>query len=114
VAILIHELAHLRLHGWPELDAMDKLGRERITDLTTVILGFGLFGAACSFNFKQFRGVATQGWRVSRLGYLDEREWAYALAVFCMKNTIDYKSIKNFCKDYFFSDVKKAARSIAV
>ena len=63
--------------GGPEFE-------EYAVDLATAFLGFGIFGANTAFQFQQFSdiGSGSQGWSSSRVGYLTETEWAFALAVF--------------------------------
>lgn len=46
------------------------------------VLGFGVFSANATFRFAQFQSGATHGWQSHRLGYLDERAFSYALAIF--------------------------------
>lgn len=82
IATLIHELAHYWLATLPDLPPGGEENVEFATDLATVYLGFGVFGANSAFNFQQHQDVLSQGWSWSRQGYLTEREWALALAVF--------------------------------
>lgn len=110
VATLAHELAHYLLHSVADLPPGQETMEEFATDLTTVYLGFGLFGANQAFNFSQFRDVYSQGWSTSGLGYLRERDWAFALAVYCALRGEDVSVLKNWMKPYLFSDVRKAAR----
>ncbi|HEX4860104.1 MAG TPA: hypothetical protein VFV07_02630, partial [Rhizomicrobium sp.] len=69
VTVFIHELAHYLLASHVDNAPGGEAVHEYTTDLMTVYLGFGLFGANSAFNFSQFRGVHSQGWRTSRLGY---------------------------------------------
>src|SRR5689334_15346570 len=81
VATFAHELGHYFLNSFPVLlppHTMD----EHATDVSTIYMGFGLFGANSAFNFSQFSGPQTQGWSAQRLGYLSEAEWAFGLAMF--------------------------------
>ncbi|HEV2678720.1 MAG TPA: hypothetical protein VGV37_29600 [Aliidongia sp.] len=82
VATLAHELAHYRLAVLGEMPPGGEPNLEFATDLATVYLGFGLFGANTAFQFEQHGDAFSQGWRWSRQGYLTEREWLFALAVF--------------------------------
>jgi hypothetical protein len=113
VATLAHELAHYLLHSIPDLPPGQQLMEEFATDLTTVYLGFGLFGANQAFNFSQFRDIYSQGWRTSGAGYLRERDWALALAVFCALRGEDVAILKPWLKDYLFKDVQSAARYLS-
>ena len=74
VATLAHEIAHIKLLGEGKIDEND----EPLTDLTTIIFGFGIFNAnACFREYKTFNS-----WGYSQGGYLKQREWGYALALF--------------------------------
>jgi hypothetical protein len=110
VATLIHELAHYRLA--PVRDEMPG-GHEMhefATDLMTVFLGFGLFGANRAFNFQQHGDTYSHGWRSSHHGYLREPDWSFALAVFLNLRSEPPESLKDFLKPHLYSDVKKAVR----
>lgn len=74
VAVLAHEIAHIKLLGDGRLEKND----EMLTDLTTVVFGLGIFNA--NESFKEYKGF--DGWGYSRKGYLKQREWGYALALF--------------------------------
>jgi len=84
IATFAHELCHYVLlskartdpPGGPELE-------ELATDLALAFRGFGVFGANAAFEFSQHRDTYSQGWAASRNGYLSERTWAFALALFC-------------------------------
>jgi len=84
VAVLAHELCHVILlrPGLIERDAADM---EPLNDLATVFLGFGVFNANAAFQFRQFTETGRQGWSTSRLGYLSEEVFAYALARFAFE-----------------------------
>jgi hypothetical protein len=96
-AIIAHELCHVRLLGEGRVTATRK-DHERLTDLLTVYLGFGVFTANAAFSF----GKAARSWSIqpqgdldertlnaarndgySRLGYLTEQEFGYAMACRC-------------------------------
>ncbi|MDG4766877.1 hypothetical protein O7632_22655 [Solwaraspora sp. WMMD406] len=74
VATIAHELAHERLlgEGRHRADAAD---HEPLTDLATVFFGLGIFTANAAFEFRNRSG----GWQSSRLGYLTEPMYGYAL-----------------------------------
>lgn len=96
-AIIAHELGHVRLLGEHRIARRDD--HERLTDLVTVYLGFGVFTANAAMSYPK----AARGWSVVPLGYLDERtlnggargqasfrlgylrerEFGYALACYC-------------------------------
>jgi hypothetical protein len=81
VATAAHELAHARLLG----EARTHAGREDhepLADLLTVFLGMGVFTGNAVLGFRQWTDAFTQGWRTERRGYLTERMFGYALALF--------------------------------
>ncbi|WP_422770770.1 hypothetical protein ACN28C_29530 [Plantactinospora sp. WMMC1484] len=75
VATVAHELAHERLLGEGRVDPYRR-DQEPLTDLLTVYLGFGVFAANAALEFAGQR----TGWSASRLGYLTEPMYGYALA----------------------------------
>lgn len=74
VATLAHEIAHIKLLGENRIDIND----EKLTDLTTVFFGLGIFNA--NGAFQSYRGIGYTGWR--KMGYLTQMEWGYALSLF--------------------------------
>lgn len=68
MAIIAHELGHVRLLGEGRITTTRK-DHERLTDLLTVYLGFGVFTANAALRYAK----ADRGWTVKPLGYLDER-----------------------------------------
>jgi hypothetical protein len=108
VATLAHELAHYLLATLPEPPPGGPDNLEFATDLTTVYLGFGVFGANLAFHFEQHQDVLSQGWSWSRQGYLSQREWCFALATFFVLRQKPVEDAKPFLKDHVYSDVSKA------
>jgi hypothetical protein len=74
VATIAHEFAHIKLLGEKRVSFND----ESLTDLTTVIFGSGVFNANCAF--REIKNFSVRGH--SMLGYLKQREWGYALALY--------------------------------
>jgi len=74
VATLAHEFAHIKLLGEKRVGFND----ESLTDLTTVIFGAGVFNANCAF--REIKTFDAHGHNT--LGYLKQREWGYALALY--------------------------------
>lgn len=74
VATLAHELAHIKLLGEERIPDND----EKLTDLTTVLFGLGIFNANAAF--QTYTGIGYSGWQ--SMGYLKQMEWGYALALF--------------------------------
>ncbi len=77
VATIAHELGHERLLGEGRI-SRDRADQERLTDLATVYFGLGIFGANAAFQYR----ADAQRWQASRLGYLGEAVFGYALAVY--------------------------------
>lgn len=73
VATLAHELAHIKLLGENKM----KVNDEKLTDLTTVVFGLGIFNANAAF--QTIRTSEASGWR--KMGYLTQMEWGYALSL---------------------------------
>lgn len=72
VAVMAHELAHVLLLGDGKISRdLDRM--EPLTDLMTVFCGFGVLSANAAHIYD--RG------RQARHGYLSQREYGYALAV---------------------------------
>jgi hypothetical protein len=81
VATAAHELCHVHLLGDGHVSP-DEEDHEPLTDLLTVCLGLGIFGANASVQDRAWSHAQMSGWSVSKLGYLYQLTWAYALAVF--------------------------------
>lgn len=110
VATFAHEIAHHKLakiHE-PPPDGEDTL--ETVTDLTTIYMGFGIFGANCAFNFSRHQDVVTQGWQWSRLGYLSERDWVFGIAVFLKLRGELAADLKPFLKPHLYGDLNQALK----
>ncbi|WP_161790115.1 hypothetical protein [Streptacidiphilus carbonis] len=79
VATVAHELGHvLLLDGG--LVNREREDQEELTDLLTVHFGLGVFNANASFDFHR----DASGWSRNQLGYLDERIYGYALALYAV------------------------------
>jgi hypothetical protein len=96
-AIVAHEIAHARLLGEDRYSSKHE-DNERLTDLTALFLGMGVFIANASVYFKK----TVHGWSVEplgdlsermlmgqgdfnygHLGYLEEPDFGYALGCLC-------------------------------
>ncbi len=110
VATFAHELAHYRLAPLLEDLPGGEEMHEFATDLMTVYMGFGLFGANRAFNFAQHQSFMGQGWGWSRQGYLTERAWAFALAVFLQLRAESANDVRPFLKAHLYADLRKAKR----
>ena len=83
VATIAHELGHVLLLGDGRIShgAED---HEPLTDLLTVFLGLGVFGANAAVHAANWSRGGWSGWNVGRQGYLSQQTWGYALAKFAM------------------------------
>lgn len=110
VATLAHELAHYLLaRVRTDVPGGEEM-HEFTTDMMTVHLGFGLFGANRAFDFSQHHDGLGHGWQYSRSGYLRERDWVFALAVYLALRGEDETSLKKLLKPHLYADLLGAAR----
>jgi hypothetical protein len=81
VATIAHEFGHHRLMGENRVEP-GRRDNEPLTDLATVFFGFGANAARDFAATERYgsTGARLVGWRASRLGYLTEPMWGYALA----------------------------------
>jgi HSP20 family molecular chaperone IbpA len=105
VAILAHEIAHIKLLGEEKIEK----NIETLTDLTTVIFGLGIFNANAAFKFEQ----DTDYWRYSKVGYLTQMEWAYSLALFAYLKQEKAPNWINYLTPNIKSDFIKSERFIS-
>jgi hypothetical protein len=110
VATLAHELAHYLLGSVREEPPGGEDLHEFATDLMTIYLGFGIFGANSAFNFRQHGDFMSQGWQSAGQGYLGEREWAFGLAMFLELRNDPSDTLREFLKPHIMADVQKARR----
>src|SRR5262249_501665 len=82
ISTLAHELAHYLLASIREPSPGGADAHELDTELAVAYVGFGLFAANQAFSFGQHQDPFGQGWSSRRMGYLSERTWAFALALF--------------------------------
>ena len=109
VATFAHELGHYFLYGFPVLIQPREM-EEHATDVSTIYLGFGLFGANTALNFRQHGGF--DGWSTQRLGYLSEAEWVFGLAMFGALSGDGVERMKDHLKPTMWGEVKRAAKII--
>lgn len=104
VATLAHELAHIKLLGEDRIQKND----EALTDFTTIVFGLGIFNANSSFDLRQ----GYDGWSYSTLGYLKQREWGYALALFSIHRDQSNADWHQFLTKNLRSDIAKSIEYI--
>jgi len=100
VATLAHEFAHIKLLGEKRLDFND----ESLTDLTPVVFGLGIFNANSSF--KEHKSFDSYGH--NSIGYLKQREWGYALALYSFYRQEENPNWIKFLTPNIKSDFKKS------
>ncbi|HEY3799348.1 MAG TPA: hypothetical protein VGL58_13440 [Caulobacteraceae bacterium] len=89
IATLAHELSHYLLATIRKPMPGGMQLHELATDLTVAFAGFGVFGANHAFTFAQHQDAFGQGWQAGRNGYLSERSWAFALALFAALKDVE-------------------------
>ena len=104
VAVLAHEFSHIKLLGEKRIEE----NHEDLTDLCTVVFGFGTFNSNASF--KEVKTINM--WGHKSLGYLKQQEWGYALALYTHFNEVENPSwIKHLSRN-LQSDFKKSQEYI--
>ena len=82
---------------------------EYLTDLLSIIYGFGIFIGNSRFNFSSFSINGYFGWESSTQGYLPEQIIAYTMAFLSSKRSenTDYKIFLNKSMKQFFEQSLK-------
>jgi hypothetical protein len=112
VATFAHELCHYLLATVPEPSPGGPDTHELDTDLAVAYVGFGVFAANNAFSFSQHGDSFSQGWRSQRNGYLSERSWAFALALF-LRLKGEPAAADKWLKPGLAAEVAKADRYLA-
>lgn len=97
IATIAHELSHILLSEIKQIENYD----EYLTDLLTVFYGIGIFNANAALNF--YKDFYSSGY--DKQGYLNEKEWAYALALFVSFRKIKTPEWINYLKSGIKNDV---------
>lgn len=100
IATIAHELCHIKLLGENKIEEND----ECLTDLATVVFGFGIFTANSSFQFYQ----TNDRWSCNTNGYLTHNEWAYSLALFAFLRNENNPDWLNFLNPSIKGEFKKS------
>ena len=106
VATMCHELGHVHLLADGRIKREEE-DSEPLTDLLTVFFGAGIMTANSAFQFSQWQGISHRGWNASRLGYLSEALFGYALACYSWyRGDIEAKWRKHLRENiaYYFDD----------
>lgn len=80
-ATMAHELGHVQLIGLERITG-EEPDQEPLTDLITVFLGLGVLNANAVVRDRSWETVGGSAWQISRLGYMSQEEFAYALSLF--------------------------------
>jgi hypothetical protein len=110
IATFAHELAHYLLaarRSEPPCEA-DEL--EFLTDLTAVMLGFGVFMANSVFAVETMRDGTLEGWRMRRSGYLPEHDLVFDLALFIAAKELDPAPAVRHLKPHLGKLLQRALR----
>jgi tetratricopeptide (TPR) repeat protein len=83
VSTLAHELGHVHLLADKRCDRSTP-DHEPLTDLLAVYFGLGIFVANNAIREVNWRTGNVEGWSLSRQGYLNMPEHAYALALYAL------------------------------
>ena len=105
IATTSHELAHQILLGENNIEEND----EYLTDLLSIIYGFGIFIGNSRFSFSSFSINGYFGWESSTQGYLPEQIIAYTMAFLSSKRSenTDYEIFLNKSMKQFFAQSLK-------
>lgn len=112
VATFAHELSHYLTGNAPEPPPGGEEFWEYATDICATFIGFGIFVANAAFTFTQYTNVDSQGWQVSRGGYLSEQEHSYALAIFLHLKGISPDLAYKHCDLNIKTYLKKAYKEL--
>jgi len=112
VATYAHELAHYLTSTAAEEPPGGMDNWEFVTDIAGTFLGFGIFMANSAFNFHQYTGTYSQGWKTNRTGYLSEEEHIYALGIFLALKDISIDNALPYLKGHLKVLLKKAKKQI--
>ena len=118
IATMAHELAHCLLSTATEAPPCADDEMEFLTDLAAIYMGFGVFLANSHFESTAIHDGPMSGWRMSRSGYLPERDISFALALFLRaKNLTDTSLAADpamaSLKPHLAGQLRKALRYLA-
>jgi hypothetical protein len=104
ISTVAHELCHVKLLGEQKIDQND----EHLTDLATVIFGYGVFNANASFNFF----TEPDRWGYQSAGYMKAPEWSYALALSAFYRKEDNPEWKSYLNLTIKKDFERSMKYI--
>lgn len=105
IATIAHEVAHYKLLGEGRIDENDEL----LTDLVTIIFGFGIFTANTSVvRMRTWSGVTHTGWQITGgSGYLDFKLNGFALALYAYFRGKNYPEWSSYLEKDVLKEFKK-------
>ena len=108
VAMFAHEFGHY-LNGGFEIDPPGGEDlNEPATDISAAFMGFGIFSANDCLNFKTHSDGMFSASYGGKAGYLSEKEWVFALAIFLAMRGMSHEITKPFLKNHLFKWLQKA------
>jgi uncharacterized protein YjbI with pentapeptide repeats len=112
VATMAHELAHVHLLGHGRISSETE-DHERLTDLLTVFLGFGVITANAVIQESYWHAGAISGWSMGRMGYLTMPIYGYALALFARARGEEQPTWAQHLRPDVLTEFRKAQRFLA-
>jgi hypothetical protein len=94
---LVGILAHETAHAWRRLKGIeddDLATEEKLTDLTTVSLGFGVMTVNASYVYRSSGGLRYTQWSHARAGYLSPQAMSFLLAAQVVARNQDHRRIQ--------------------
>lgn len=80
--VLAHEVAHA-WRTYHQLIVDEREEEELLTDVTTIVLGFGILSTNNTDRYRSSGTWDTTSWSVSAVGYLPPQAMSYLLALWC-------------------------------
>lgn len=80
--VMAHEVAHA-WRAYHRLGVDDREKEELLTDVTTIVLGFGILSTNNTDRYRSSGDYSETRWSVSSAGYLPPQAMAYLLALWC-------------------------------
>ncbi len=113
IAILAHELSHyiVRSAGAENAPGGEEL-HELLTDLASIIAGFGIFKLDTAFVAENYADTFSQGWRIGLQGYMPPEDCAYALALFLISRSQTVDEVKAHLSPDNFKLLTRAEKSL--
>jgi len=108
IATLAHELGHYLNETFDTDPPGGRELNEPATDVTSVVLGFGIFTA----NHCLLHETFDAGYRIGKVGYLSEKERVFSLAIFLALQNRPAEHAIPFLKNYLGKQLKAALKYI--